>query len=142
MTSTQTIIEIATLTVQNSNLGPINEGETKYYTKAAVASLGEAIKLIITDQPVYLVLDSNMDSLAGSFSTYTLVVKFNQVQGSTYSVGDTAATLTLGAPDPPAIKLDAIGEWKFDVEVTTTANSVDADTPTIVTIDVYAQSTT
>jgi hypothetical protein len=141
MTLTQTIVEIATLTVQNSALGTINEGETKSYTKAAVATLGDAIILTTTTQPVYLLLDSDVDSLSGSYSDYTIVVKFIQVQGATYSVGDTAATITLAAPDPAAITLDAIGEWKFDLEVTTTASSVDADTPTTATIDVYAQST-
>lgn len=142
MTSTQTNNKVASLTVQSSALGTINEGETKSYTKAAVATLGDAIILTTTDQLVYLLLDSDLDSLSGSYSNYTIVVKFIQVQGAIYSVGDTAATITLAAPDPAAITLDAIGEWKFDLEVTTTASSVDADTLTTVTIDVYAQSTT
>jgi hypothetical protein len=85
-------------------------------------------------------LDSDVQLLSGSYSNYTIRVKFIQVQGATYSVGDTAATINLATPDPAAITLDATGEWKFDFEVTTTADSVDANTPTTVTIDVLAQS--
>jgi hypothetical protein len=141
MTVTQTIVEVATITVDDSVLGSINEGETISYTKATVASLGDAVTVNIQSQPVYLHFDSDLDSLSGSYSTYTITVKFIEVQGSTYSVGDTAETMTLGSPDPAAVTLDATGLWRFDFEITTTAQSVNSDTPTTATIVVSAEST-
>jgi hypothetical protein len=137
---TQTIIEVATFTVQNSALGNIYEGETKSYTETEVGSLGDAVSIVITEQPVYLYFDSDVQLLSSAYSTYTITVKFSQVQGSTYSVGDTAATISLASPDPSAVTLDATGEWKFDFEVSTTAESVDVDTGTTATIVVQAQS--
>lgn len=138
---TQTVVEVATFTVQNSALGNINEGQTKSYTKTEVTSLGEAVALDIQSQPVYLHFNSDLDTVSGSYDAYSITVKFIQVQGSTYSVGDTAATLTLGSPDAAAVTLDATGVWKFDFEITTTADSVDSDTPTSVTVTVTAEST-
>lgn len=140
MTISQTIVEVATVTVQNSALGNINEGETISYTKATVSELGEAVTIDIQSQPVFLYFDSDVQLLLSSYDTYTITVKFIEVQGSTYSVGDTAATITLGTPDPVAVTLDATGLWKFDFEITTTAESVDSNSPTTVTIVVGAQS--
>ncbi len=145
-TVTQTIQEIATLTLQNSALGNIEEGETKTYTKTGgggdveIANLGDAISITTTKANVYLHLDSDLDSLT-DYSTYTITVKFAQVQGSTYSVGDTAGTMTIASPDPSAIDLDASGMWKFDFEITTTADSVSADSPSTVAITVTGEST-
>lgn len=86
-------------------------------------------------------LNSDLDSLT-DYSTYTITVKFAQVVGSTYSVGDAACMITLSLPDPIAIDLDAAGTWKFDFEITTTADLVDTDTPTTVTVTVTAESIT
>ena len=143
MTVTQTVNvkEIATITLQNSTLGNINEGETKSYTKNEVATLGNAIDITTTATNVYLHLNSDLDSQS-SYSTYSITVKFSTVPGgSAHSVGDIACTMTKAAPDPSGITLDVAGTWKFDFEVTTTANSVDSDTPTTVTIVVTAEST-
>ena len=146
-TATQTIQEVATLSLQNSALGNLEEGETKTYTKTGgggdveLAALGDTISLTTSKANVYLHLDSDLDSLT-DHSAYTIAVKFSQVQGSTYSVGDTACTLTLASPDYSSVDLDASGAWKFDFEITTTAGSVDSDTPTTVTITVTAESTT
>ena len=137
---TQTVQEIATITLQNSALGNIEEGATQAYTKSEVAELGNAISLTTTKANVYLHLDSDLNDLT-DYSTYTITVKFSQVVGSTYSIGDTACTMTLASPDPTAIDLDAAGTWKFDFEITTTAGLVDADVPTTVTITVTAEST-
>ena len=142
----QTVQEIATITLQNSALGNIEEGETKTYTKTGgggdveLATLGDVISLTTGKASVYLHLDSDLDSLT-DYSTYTITVKFSQVQGSTYSVGDIACTLTLVSPDYSSVDLDAVGAWKFDFELTTTASPVDADTPTTITITVTAEST-
>jgi hypothetical protein len=139
-TITQTIVDIATLTLKNSALGNLNEGETQTYTQATIANLGDAVSLTTTTANVYLHLDSDLDSLTG-YSTYNIVVKFSQVAGSTYSVGDTACTLSIASPDYSSIDLDAAGNWAFDFEITTTAGSVSSDTPSTVTIVVSAEST-
>jgi hypothetical protein len=76
-----------------------------------------------------------------SYSNYTIAVKFSQVVGGTYSVGDLACTLNTGSPDYSSIDLDAAGTWAFDFEITTTAPSVSGDTPSTVTITVSAEST-
>ena len=139
-TITQTIIDIATITLKNSALGNLNEGDSQTYTSATVPNLGDAISLTTTTANVYLHLNSDLDAVS-SYSTYDIVVKFSQVVGATYSVGDTATTLTIGSPDYSSIDLDAAGAWAFDFEITTTAPSVSSDTPSTVTIIVSAEST-
>ena len=139
-TVTQTIVDIATITLKNSALGNLNEGETQTYTQATVANLGDTISLTTTTANVYLHSNSDLDSVSG-YSTYNIVVKFSQVVGATYSVGDTACTLSIGSPDYSSIDLDAAGTWAFDFEITTTASSVSSDTPSTVTIIVSAEST-
>ena len=138
-TVTQTIVEIATITLKNSDLGSINEGETKSYTKATVANLGDAITLTTTAANVYLHLDSDLDVLS-YYSAYSVVVKFAQVVGATYSVGDTACTLSVASPDFSSIDLDAAGTWVFDFGITTTAGSVDSDSLSTATVIVTAES--
>ncbi|MEM3627327.1 MAG: hypothetical protein QXZ25_04805 [Candidatus Bathyarchaeia archaeon] len=141
-TITQTIKEITTLAVQNSDLGNIEEGETKSYNKTTVASLGNIINITTTKDNVYLHINSNLDSLSTYYTTYTVTVKFAAVgSGSSHNVGDTACTISLTSPDPPAINLDKAGTWRFDFEILTTAKSVSADQPTTVTIIVTAEST-
>jgi hypothetical protein len=139
-TITQTIVDIATITLKNSALGNLNEGDSQTYTLATVPNLGDAISLTTTTANVYLHLDSDLDAVS-SYTTYDIVVKFSQVVGATYSVGDTATTLTIGSPDYSSIDLDAAGTWAFDFEITTTAPSVSSDTPSTVTIIVAAEST-
>jgi len=140
-TVTQTVEEIATLTLSSAALGNIEEGETKIYTEVNVTELGAAISITTTKPNVYLHLNSSIDSLSAYYTTYNVTVKFATVQGSSYSIGDTACTLTLTSPDPAAINLDALGLWTFDFEVTTTAKSVSADQDTTATIVVTAEST-
>ncbi len=142
LTVTQTIKEIATLTVQNSALGNIEEGETKSYTKATVSTLGNIINITTTKDNVYLHFDSDLGSLSSYYTTYTITVKYAAVgSGSSHNIGDTACTMTLGSPDPSAVTLDKSGTWRFDFEITTTAKSVSSDQPTTVTIIVTAEST-
>ena len=138
----QTVVNVATLTLQNSALGDLEEGETKSYTKADVGTLGNAITVTTTKANVYLHLDSDIDSLTTYYTTYTLTLKFITVPGgSTHSVGDTVATMTIAAPDPSSITLDVAGSWAFDFELTTTAKAVGSDQATTATIDVTAEST-
>jgi len=141
-TVTQTIVNVATITLQNSALGSIDEGDTQTYTNATVASLGDAISITTTKATVYLHLDSDVDILSSDYSTYNVVVKFDTVPGgSTHSSGDTACTLTLASPDYSSIDLDVAGSWTFNFEITTTASSVSSDQPTTVIINVSAEST-
>lgn len=137
---TQTIVDIATLTLSNSALGNLEEAQTLLYTPTNQSDLDDIISVTTTKANVYLHLDSDLDALT-NYSTYNITVKFSQVSGFTYSVGDTACTLTLGSPDHSSIDLDVAGTWIFDFEVTTTAGAVSANTPSTVTITVSAEST-
>jgi hypothetical protein len=142
MTVQQNIVEIASITLKNSDLGNLNEGETRTYTSSEVANLGDAIALTTTTTNVYLHLNSDVDSLSSSYSTYNIVVKYATVpSGSSATSGSTACTLSLASPDYSSITLDVAGDWTFNLEVTTTAQSVNADTPTSVSITVSAEST-
>jgi hypothetical protein len=141
-TVTQTVKVIATLTLQNSALGNIEEGQTISYTKATVSSLGDIVTISTTKNNVYLHFDSDVQALTSYYSTYTITVKYAAVgSGSTHSVGQTACTMTLASPDPAAVTLDVSGTWRFDFEITTTAKSVSSDQATTVTIVVTAEST-
>ena len=85
---TQTVKNIATLTVQNSALGNIEEGQTIAYTKATVSSLGNILNLTTTKDNVYLHFNSDVDSLSTYYSTYTITVKYAAVgAGSTHDSG-------------------------------------------------------
>ena len=141
-TVTQTVQNIATLTLQNSALGNIEEGQTISYTKATVATLGNIINLTTTKNNVYIHFDSDVDALSTYYSTYSITVKYAAVgAGSSHTVGQTACTMTLAAPDPAGVALDVSGAWKLDFEITTTAKSVSSDQPTTVTIVVTGEST-
>lgn len=141
-TVTQTVKQIATLTLQNSALGDIEEGETKSYTKATVPSLGNIINVTTTKDNVYLHFNSTVDSLGTYYTTYTITVKYAAVPvDSSKVVGNIACTMSLLAPDPSAVTLDKTGDWRFDFAITTTAKSVSIDQTTTVTIIVTAEST-
>lgn len=140
-TVTQTIQDVATLTLNNAALGNIEEKETKSYTKTEVAALGNIITTTTAKSNVYLHLNSDLDSLSTYYSTYTITVKCATVPGgSSHSVGETVATMTIASPDPTAVTLDAAGSWTFDFEITTTTESVSSNQPTTATIVVTAES--
>jgi hypothetical protein len=141
-TVTQTVQEIANITLKDSALGTIEEGETIGYAKGNATNLGAAISITTTKTGVYLHLNSSIDSLTSYYTTYTITVKFITVPGgSSHTVDETACTMTIASPDPAAITLDVAGSWAFDFEVTTTAKSVSANQPTTATIVVTAEST-
>ena len=96
---TQTIKNIATLTVQNSALGNIEEGQTIGYAKGNMSTLGGILNLTTTKDTVYLHLDSNVNLLSAYYSTYTITVKYAAVgAGSSHNVNDVACTMTLASP--------------------------------------------
>jgi hypothetical protein len=141
LTVTQTIKEIATLSLQNSDLGNIEEGQTLYYTPANQSNLNDIISITTTKANVYLHLASDLDSQTSYYDTYNIVVKYSTVPiGSSHSSGSTACALSLVSPDYSSIDLDVAGSWTFDFEITTTAKLVSADTDTTVTITVTAES--
>ena len=142
ITVTQTIKNIATLTLGNSALGNIEEGQTIIYTKADTPTLGAIVSLTTTKDEVYLQFTSDIAALATYYSTYQITVKFAAVgTGSTHTVGQVACTMTIDAPTPTSVTLDKAGTWTFDFELTTTAKSVSADQATTATITVTAEST-
>jgi hypothetical protein len=138
----QTVTNVATITLKNSALGNLEEGETKSYTKADVANLGAAISLTTTKANVYLHLNSDIDSLTTYYSTYTVTVKYITVpSGQEALIGTTAATMSIASPDPSGFALPAAGSWAFDFGITTTAKAVSSDQATTATIIVTAEST-
>ena len=140
-TASQTIINIATINLKNFALGNLEEGETKLYTKAELPNLGGAISVSTTKANVHLHLNSDIQTLDTLYTTYTLTVKYANVpSGSTHSIGETAATLTIATPDSGSITLDAAGLWVFDFELETTAKLVSSDQSAMATIVVTAES--
>ena len=141
-TVTQTIVEVANITLDQGTLGSISEGQTILYTSANTSSLDDIISITTTQANVYLHFDTDLDGQSSNYATYQILVKADTVQGSTIITGDTIATLTLASPDTATgVDLDTAGAWTFDFEITTTANSVSSDTPTTVNITVSAEST-
>ncbi len=117
----QTIVNVATITLKNSVLGNLDEGETRSYTKAQVTELGAAITVNPT-KAVYMHLNSNIDALSSYYTVYTLTVRcFSAPGGSGISAGDVVATLTLAAADSTSISLGTAGSYVFDFELQTTA---------------------
>ena len=139
--ATQTVKNIATLTVGNNNLGYIEEGQTAIITKIENASLGGIVSVTTTKDDVYLYFSSDIDALATYYSGYQITVKYAAVgAGSTHTVGSEACTMTIASPTPSSITLDKLGTYTFDFELTMTAKSVSADQATTATITVSAQS--
>jgi hypothetical protein len=140
-TESQTIINVATITLKDSTLGNIDEGATNFYNSANMSNLGAAVSLTTT-KAVYLHLASTLASETTYYTTYNIVVKIaTKPTGGTHSVGETISTLTIASPNSAAINLDVGGAWTFDFELTTTAKSVTGDQARTVTITVTAEST-
>jgi len=138
---TLTVVEIATFTLKNAALGDINEGQTLSYTNATVANLGDAVSITTTTTNVKLHFNSDVDSLNSYYSTYSIAVKLvSKPGGSSLTVGSTVCTLTLASPDYSSVNLDVAGTYKFNFEITTTAQSVSSDQLTTATITVSAES--
>jgi hypothetical protein len=145
LTVTQTVVkDVATLALQNSALGNIEEGATNFYTKSNASSLGNIVIVTTTKDNVYLHFNSDLDSnssLSTYYAEYTMTVKYWTVPGgSSQSQGQIACTMQLGSADPSPVTLDKAGTWTFDFEITTTAKSVSSDASTAVIIVVTAES--
>lgn len=143
-TVTQTITDVATITLGPGALGNIEEGETILYTPTNTSALDQILDVTTGKANVYLHINTDLDSQSGDYDTYHIDVIADTVPGGStlWSVDDTIATLTIASPDTsPGVTLDAAGDWVFDFQVTTTAGNVSSTTPTTVTIYVSAQST-
>jgi hypothetical protein len=140
LTETQNNMEIAPITLKNSDLGNINEGETKVYASSEIPSLGEAISITTTTAPVYLHFNSNIELLSSSYSTYNIDVLYNQVPPLGTGSG-IACSMSIASPDPSVVTLDAVGTWVFDLSLKTTAKSIDLNTPATVQIFITTEST-
>ena len=141
-TVTQTIVEVATITLDQGALGSISEGQTILYTPTNTSVLDGILSITTQQANVYLHFDTNLEGQNSIYDTYQISVIADTVQGSTITVGQTIATLSVGSPDTSTgINLDTAGAWAFDFQITTTAGNVDSDTPTTVNITVSAEST-
>lgn len=142
---TQTIQEIATLSIGAGTLGTIEEGETKVLTTITTPALNDIVSITTSKDNVYLHFDTDLNDQSSNYATYQIVVKVGDtVPGtSSYSAGDTFTTLTIASPDTASgVALDKAGSWTFDFEITTTANTVSSNQDTTVAVIVTAESTT
>ena len=143
-TVTQTIVEVASIALNQGTLGDIEEGQTILYTSSNTSSLNDILSITTSKANVYLHFDTDLDDQSSNYATYHIIVKVGDTVpiGSSNSTGDTTATLTIASPDTTSgVALDAAGDWTFDFEITTTANSVSSDQVTTVNITVSAEST-
>ncbi|UCC57749.1 MAG: hypothetical protein JSW14_05065 [Candidatus Bathyarchaeum sp.] len=143
-TVTQTIVEVASITLNQGTLGNIEEGETILYTASNTSSLNDIISITTSKVNVYLHFDTDLNDQSTNYNTFQIVVKVGDTVpvASSNSTGDTTATLKIANPDTSSgVVLDAAGDWTFDFEITTTANQVTSDQATTVNITVLAEST-
>ena len=132
-----------TITINHGILGSIEEGETMLYTPANTSCLNDIISITTTKANVYLHFDTDLNGQSDCYTTYQIVVKVGDTvpDASSNSTGDTTATLTIADPDTSSgVALDKAGDWTFDFEITTTANSVNSDQATRVNITVSADN--
>jgi len=138
-TTTQTILEIATITLNDSVLGNIEEGETILYTATNTSAINDVLSITTGKADAYLHIDTDLEGQNSNYATYQIKVIVDSAPGT---LSGTVATLTIGSPDTASgITLDAAGAYVFDFEITTTANQVSSDQGGTVNITVTAEST-
>ena len=143
-TVTQTIVEVANITLTQGVLGNIDEGQTILYTASNTSSLNEIVSITTSKANVYLHFDTDLNTQSGNYTTFQIVVKVGDTVplASSNSTGDTTATLTIANPDTTSgVVLDEAGAWTFDFEITTTTRSITIDQAVTVSITVLAEST-
>ena len=143
-TVTQTVVEVANITLTQASLGNIDEGETILYTASNTSALNDILSITTTKANVYLHFDTDLNTQSGNYTTFQIAVKVGDTVpvASSNSTGDTTATLTIASPDTTSgVVLDETGAWTFDFEITTTAKSITTDQAVTVNITVLAEST-
>jgi len=139
-TTTQTIVNVASLTLNNAALGNIEEGETIVYTAPATSAVDNVVSLTTAKNNVYLHFDTDLEGQTTYYDTYQIEVVVDTAPGGS-SLSGTVTTLTIGSPDTASgIDLDVMGDYVFDFQVTTTAKGVSANQATTVNIAVTAES--
>ena len=132
-----------TIILNQGILGNINEGQTMFYTPSNTSSLNDIVIMTNTQANISLYLDTDLDAQGDIYATYQIDVKVGDTipNESNYSTGDTIATLDMANPDTASgVTLDVAGDWTFDFEITTTANTMSLDQSTIVKITVSVKS--
>lgn len=139
-TTTQTIVNVASLTLNDADLGDIDEGETMYYVPANTSAVDNVLSLTTTRSNVYLHFDTDLGDQTTYYDTYQIEVVVSSAPGGS-GLSGTVATLTIGSPDTlSGIDLDVAGDYVFDFQVTTTAKGVSANQATTVNITVTAEN--
>ena len=139
-TTTQTIINVASLSLGNAALGNINEGETILYTPSNTSALDDIVSITTAATNVFLYFDTDLEGQTTNYGTYQIEVEVSSAPGGP-GLSGTIATLTMAAPDTASgITLDAIGDYVLDFQVTTTAEAVSSNEDTTVNITVSIEN--
>ena len=139
-TTTQTVVNVASISLGNAALGNINEGETILYTTANTSALDNILDITTAATNVYLYFDSDLEGQTTNYDTYQIEVIVSSAPGGS-SLSGTIATLTMAAPDTATgITLDVIGNYVLDFQVTTTAQAVSSNQDTTVNITVTIEN--
>jgi len=140
-TATQTILEIASLTLNNAALGDIEEGDTVLYTPANTSAVNDVISVTTGKANVYMHIDTNLEGQSTYYNAYQIEVVIDSAPGDS-GLSGTVATLSIGSPDTATgIDLDVAGTYVFDFQVTTSAKQVSGNQGSTVNITVSAEST-
>ena len=140
-TTTQTIVNIASLTLNTAALGNIEEGETIFYTPANTSAVNNILSTTTTKTNVYLHFDTDLNLQSSNYNNYQIAVVVDTAPGGS-GLSGTVATLTIANPDTiSGITLDVAGAYVFYFQVTTNAMSVSGNQATTVNITVTAEST-
>ena len=139
-TTTQTVINVASISLGNAALGNINEGETILYTPSNTSALDDILDITTAATNVYLYFDTDLEGQTTNYDTYQIEVIVSSAPGGS-SLSGTIATLTMAAPDTATgITLDVIGNYILDFQVTTTAQAVGSNQDTTVNITVTVEN--
>lgn len=140
-TATQTILEIASLTLNNAALGDIEEGDTVLYTPANTSAVNNVISVTTGKANVFMHIDTDLEGQSTYYNTYQIEVVVDSAPGGS-GLSGTVATLSIGSPDTATgIDLDVAGAYVFDFQVTTSAKQVSGNQGSTVNITVSAEST-
>src|SRR4030066_2180546 len=79
--TSQTIVEVASLTLNNAALGNIEEGETILYTPANTSAVNNILSVTTTKANVYLHYDTDMNLRSSNYNTYQIAVVVDTAPG-------------------------------------------------------------
>ena len=73
-TTTQTILEIASITLNNAALGNIEEGDTILYTPANTSAVDDVVSVTTGKANVYMHIDTDLEGQSTYYNTYQIEV--------------------------------------------------------------------